>query len=185
MANRLGLALALAAGATGCASSRGAIPHPFPTPAPPVQALPPQTPSLPEADTGLPHQDAGGILQTATALLGTPYRLGGGRPESGFDCSGFVNWVFGQHGVSVPRTVAELFRSGWDVLSGTPLSGGDLVFFDTDDNGASHVGIALGDGRFVHAPNARSAVRIDALSTPYWAQRYLGARRLITVTHAD
>lgn len=119
------------------------------------------------------------ILETALTLLGTRYRAGGGSPDAGFDCSGFVNWVFGQHGVSVPRTVSELFRWGWSVLTSDTISPGDLLFFDTEGGGPSHVAIALGGGRFVHAPNARSSVRIDALTTPYWAQRYLGARRVV------
>ena len=114
------------------------------------------------------------ILATAMALLGTPYANGGADP-SGFDCSGFVAFVYGQHGVALPRTVDRQARVGEDVDA---PAAGDLVFFRTSGRGASHVGIALGSDRFIHAPSSRGVVRIEMLTAPYWAERFLEARRI-------
>ncbi|MGE3842155.1 MAG: C40 family peptidase [Vicinamibacterales bacterium] len=187
-------ALALALMGLAACAAHGPVPQPFPkpsrgvaAPAPPPSNTVSESPT-PEAEPVPPAATtnetttgddvAAPILQTALTLIGTRYRTGGGSPETGFDCSGFVNWVFGQHGISVPRTVSELFRWGWSVVIDEAVAAGDLLFFDTE-GGPSHVAIALGDGRFVHAPNARSAVRIDTLTMPYWARRYLGARRVV------
>lgn len=109
-------------------------------------------------------------------LLGTPYRNGGADP-GGFDCSGFIEWVFAAEGVRVPRTVAELYRTG-DAVARADIAPGDLVFFATTSSGPSHVGLALGEGEFVHAPSARGRVRLDRLASSYWATRFLGARRI-------
>jgi cell wall-associated NlpC family hydrolase len=113
---------------------------------------------------------------TALALRGTPYRDGGTDPN-GFDCSGFVWYVFAQHGVSVPRTVEEQFRVG-GVVPPPDLRAGDLVFFSTTAPGASHVGILVGGDSFVHAPSERGVVRVDRLGAAYWSSRFLGARRV-------
>jgi cell wall-associated NlpC family hydrolase len=91
-----------------------------------------------------------------------------------------VLWVFGQHGVRVPRTVADLFAAGDRLRPGMMPGAGDLVFFDTEGRGPSHVGIALGNGSFVHAPSRRGVVRVESLASPYWVERYLGARRLLS-----
>ncbi len=117
------------------------------------------------------------------ALQGAPYRIGGGDP-SGFDCSGFVHYVFWQHGVALPRTVTALAGAGEQA---EVLEPGDLVFFAIDHASISHVGIALGSGRFVHAPSSRGVVRIESLTAPYWATRYRTARRVITTsaTHRE
>jgi cell wall-associated NlpC family hydrolase len=154
--------------AAGCAST-GAVPAPFPTPRP--------APATPAPDHS-PVVDASidAIVETALALRGSPYRNGGVDP-SGFDCSGFVAYVFAQHGLLVSRTVAEQYREGRAVPS-DGLQPGDLVFFSTVAPGASHVGIAIGGDEFVHAPSERGEVRIEHLSTPYWSARYLGARRI-------
>jgi cell wall-associated NlpC family hydrolase len=111
-------------------------------------------------------------------MLGAPYTAGGENPRTGFDCSGFVAWVFGRHGFALPRTVNAQFTAGLPVARGDAVSPADLVFFETA-RGPSHVGIALGDGRFVHAPSSRGVVRVEPLDSPYWARRYLGARRLL------
>jgi cell wall-associated NlpC family hydrolase len=105
-----------------------------------------------------------------------PYRNGGADPQ-GFDCSGFVWYVFGRHGVALPRTVGEQFRAGRPQPGG--LEPGDLVFFTTVAPGASHVGIALGGDEFVHAPSSTGQVRVERLSAPYWASRFVGARRIL------
>jgi cell wall-associated NlpC family hydrolase len=116
------------------------------------------------------------IAGTALSLRGRPYRDGGADP-AGFDCSGFVYYVFSQHGVPVPRTVGEQFRAGRTVDPGT-LEPGDLVFFTTTAPGASHVGMSIGGDEFVHAPSHAGNVRVERLSGPYWAPRFVGARRV-------
>jgi peptidoglycan DL-endopeptidase CwlO len=116
------------------------------------------------------------IAGTALSLRGTPYRNGGGDPE-GFDCSGLVWYVFAQHGVSMPRTVDEQFRVGTEVQA-EALAPGDLVFFDITGGGVSHVGMIIGGDEFVHAPSSSGRVRVERLSSSYWAPRFVGARRI-------
>jgi cell wall-associated NlpC family hydrolase len=116
------------------------------------------------------------LVATALTLRGTPYRNGGSDP-SGFDCSGFVQWVFAQHGTGVPREVRDQYRVGDEVDEGE-VRPGDLVFFETVAKGASHVGIAIGNGEFVHAPSSRGVVRVERYTSGYWAQRWVGARRV-------
>ena len=113
----------------------------------------------------------------AVALVGVPYRWGGSRPATGLDCSGLVHHVFREIGVATPRDTRGLARSG-DTVARLSLQPGDLVFFNTLGRAWSHVGIYLGNGRFVHAPSKGSAVRIESMSSPYWRARYNGARRL-------
>jgi cell wall-associated NlpC family hydrolase len=116
------------------------------------------------------------VAGTALSLRGAPYRNGGADP-SGFDCSGFIWYVFAQHGIRIGRTVGEQFREGVEV-SPDALEAGDLLFFSTDAAGASHVGMAIGGDEFVHAPSSRGIVRVERLSSSYWAPRYVGAKRL-------
>jgi cell wall-associated NlpC family hydrolase len=159
---------AAAAAATGCATS-GATPRPFPTPTTPASAAP---------EAARPAYAAGyGVAGTALSLRGAPYRNGGSDP-AGFDCSGFVKYVFGQNGVALPRTVTEQFHAGRQV-AGPQLEPGDLVSFSTGSAGASHVGIAIGGDEFVHAPSGRGEVRVERMSAPYWATRFVGARRVL------
>jgi cell wall-associated NlpC family hydrolase len=164
---RLWPALACAAGITavlsgGCASSRTA-PHVLPPPDAHVD-----TRSLPPFPRG--------IVQTALALVGAPYRPGGASPD-GFDCSGYIVYVFGVHGVRLPRTVAGLYLAASPVRDDR-VGAGDLLFFDTSGAGASHVAIALGGGRFIHAPSSRGTVRVESLASEYWTKHYVGARRV-------
>jgi cell wall-associated NlpC family hydrolase len=116
------------------------------------------------------------VAGTALSLRGTPYRNGGADP-SGFDCSGLVQYAFAQSGITVPRTVGEQFRTGHAVTA-DDLQPGDLVFFSTVANGASHVGIVIGGDEFVHAPTSNGQVRVERLSASYWASRFIGARRV-------
>jgi len=158
--------------AAGCAST-GAVPRPFPSPGgPPTPPAEPASvsPAMPPAGDGY------AIAGTALALRGAPYRNGGSDP-AGFDCSGFIWYVFGQHGVHVARTVGELFREGTEV-SADAMQPGDLIFFSTQGSGASHVGMAIGGDEFVHAPSSRGEVRVERLTAAYWASRYVGARRV-------
>lgn len=117
------------------------------------------------------------ITGTALDLRGTRYKNGGATP-SGFDCSGFVQYVFSQHGIVMPRLVGEQFKKGRTV-DPSRLEAGDLVFFSTVAPGASHVGIALGGDEFVHAPSSTGEVRVERMSAAYWATRFVGARRVL------
>ena len=166
--------------ATGCASSTGAVPRPFPVPGGSPAAGPPGavTPARPGAATPAPVLSADGysISSTALSLRGAPYKNGGADP-AGFDCSGFVHYVFAQHGVSIPRDVRQQFLEGDQVDPGA-LEPGDLVFFTTVAPGASHVGIAVGGDQFVHAPSTNGVVRVEHLSSQYWANRFVGAKRV-------
>lgn len=115
-----------------------------------------------------------GILNSCRSHLGTPYVWGGQHP-GGFDCSGYVQYVFAQHGYKIPRTADIQFEVGTVVPRGKERPG-DLVFFETYAPGASHVGVYLGRNYFIHASSSRG-VTIDRLSTDFFAQRYLGAKR--------
>jgi cell wall-associated NlpC family hydrolase len=113
----------------------------------------------------------------ALHALGVQYRYGSPSADTGFDCSGLVQYVLAQHGLMVPRIVRDQFRLGRSVPAGE-VQPGDLVFFAVDSRDVTHVGIAIGQQRFVHAPKTGQVVRVDALSSPYWWERYAGARRL-------
>ncbi|NOT27430.1 MAG: C40 family peptidase [Acidobacteria bacterium] len=186
-------AVLLLAITSGACAAKGGVPRPFPvatrstqpapagtetvTPAtPPVPAEPPAAAeSLPQPPgTELPR--LGEVIRTALGFLGTPYRNGGSDP-SGFDCSGFVQFVFARHGTPLPREVRTQFQEG-QKIDLDEVEPGDLVFFETVTRGASHVGIAVGDGRFVHAPSSRGVVRVEPYTASYWSRRFVGARRL-------
>ena len=122
------------------------------------------------------RRDGYALSGTALSLRGAPYRLGGVDP-TGFDCSGFVRYVYQQHGVAMPREVREQFRVG-KTIARDRLEPGDLVFFSTVAPGASHVGIVIGGDQFVHAPSERGVVRVENLSSQYWANRFVGAKRV-------
>jgi cell wall-associated NlpC family hydrolase len=147
---------------TGCAAT-GATPRPFPSPGS-AAAVPAST------TTGT------AFVATALSLRGVPYRPGGADP-SGFDCSGFVSYVFAQHRVQLPRTVPDQYRMGRPI-GARSVAPGDLVFFRTTARGASHVGIAVSADEFVHAPTSAGVVRLESLRSRYWLTRFLGARRV-------
>jgi cell wall-associated NlpC family hydrolase len=119
------------------------------------------------------------ITSRSVLLLGSPYRLGGSSPREGFDCSGLVAHVM-QDAFSLrfPRTTEEQAVVGISVPRNS-LKPGDLVFFNTSGRSNSHVGVYLGQSRFVHAPTSRGVVRIESLTQDYWARRFEQARRLI------
>ncbi|MCA1584544.1 MAG: C40 family peptidase [Acidobacteria bacterium] len=169
--------------AGACASSTGAVPRPFPTPrgagrgATTDADVPRPLPATARpGDAGEKVPDGYALSGTALSLRGVPYVNGGSTP-SGFDCSGFVQYVFGQNGLALPREVRDQFRLGRTV-DRDRLEAGDLVFFTTIAPGASHVGIALGGDQFVHAPSRAGVVRVEHLSAPYWSARYVAARRI-------
>ena len=116
------------------------------------------------------------VISTALSFRGIPYRNGGSDP-SGFDCSGFVQYVYAMHGTGLPREVHSQYRIGREV-DRKDVKPGDLVFFETVSRGASHVGLAIGGDEFVHAPSSRGVVRVEKLSGSYWASRFVGARRV-------
>ena len=187
--------LLVAAMAAGACATGGGVPRPRPFPG---AALPPgPTERVPEraevpADPAPASPDAVGtpadaartftvrepaaVISTALSFRGIPYRNGGSDP-SGFDCSGFVQYVYAMHGTGLPREVHSQYRFGREV-DRKQVKPGDLVFFETVSRGASHVGLAIGGDEFVHAPSSRGVVRIEKLTSSYWASRFVGARRV-------
>ena len=159
--------------ATGCASATGAVPRPFPIPG---DAPPPTASTSAPGRPTTPSTDGYSISSTALSLRGAPYKNGGADP-SGFDCSGFVHYVFQQHGMALPRDVRQQFQKG-NEIDPASLAPGDLVFFTTIAPGASHVGIAVGGDQFIHAPSTNGVVRVENLSSQYWANRFVGAKRV-------
>jgi cell wall-associated NlpC family hydrolase len=182
--------------AAGCAST-GAVPRPFPgapvasQPTPEqltaVAVRPPPEATAPLATISAPPPDGEAAAASATTLgalalasalqfQGVPYRSGGSNP-AGFDCSGLVQYVFARQGIAMPREVRHQFQAGYEIAP-IDVRPGDLLFFNTERSGASHVGIAIDALSFVHAPNSRGVVRIERVSAPYWSRRFLGARRI-------
>jgi len=118
------------------------------------------------------------IVDRAQELIGIRYRRRGDEPQTGFDCSGFVGYVFRESaGLILPRASREISRAGTPVAK-DELKVGDLVFFNTMRKAFSHVGIYLGDDLFIHSPRSGQAVRVERLQERYWTKRYNGARRI-------
>jgi cell wall-associated NlpC family hydrolase len=134
------------------------------------------TPSGPSAAVRAPEAKATRAAEVALSMVGKPYRYGGSTPK-GFDCSGLVNYSFAQVGVSVSRETGTL-REEAVLVRVSALRRGDLVFFDQEGKKYSHVGIYVGDGRFVHAPSSGGKVRIDSLEAEYWRRHLVEARRI-------
>jgi cell wall-associated NlpC family hydrolase len=175
---RIGLVLLLTTTSSVCAAramtQAGAYPSPFPRVPSPVSIKPDATP--------VPlNPVVGEVLSTALRFRGVPYLWGGDNPVTGFDCSGFVQYVLAQHSVPAPRTAAEQYAIGARVDLRN-LRAGDLVFFSTVAPGPSHVGLALSGVEFVHAPAASGVVRIEQMRSSYWTSRYVGARRVLAPT---
>lgn len=121
------------------------------------------------------------IKQAATAKialqqLGAPYRLGGNDP-SGFDCSGLVYYAYKQQGIKIPRSTKTQLRYS-KTISRSQLKSGDLIFFNISGNTVSHVGIYIGNNKFVHSPSPGKRVHISTLKNPYWLQRFIRAGRI-------
>jgi cell wall-associated NlpC family hydrolase len=194
--------IVVVAGSFAACASTGAVytPRPFPIPGgggstaipapadppapvasnPPATAPPIPPPSAPGRSNpvrpGTGTANGYALSGTALSLRGAPYKDGGIDP-SGFDCSGFVRYVYEQHGVAMPRQVRDQFRIGKNV-DRDRLEPGDLVFFSTVAPGASHVGIVIGGDQFIHAPSERGVVRVESLTQQYWASRFIGAKRV-------
>lgn len=130
------------------------------------------------ASDSSPSEKMNDAVMYAMSLTDTPYRYGGNSPEEGFDCSGFVGHVY-QHslGITLPRTSREISQIGIS-LNSNQLRPGDLVFFNTRRRSFSHVGIYIGEGKFLHAPKSGSSIRVENLNEGYWASHYNGARRI-------
>lgn len=134
---------------------------------PPALSVPP--PALPKASEVAVH---------AMGFMGVPYRWGGNEAETGLDCSGFVRVVYQQiMGVTLPRT-SDQQAAVTETIEMKDLAPGDLVFFNTLKQAFSHVGIYVGEGRFVHAPRTGERIRLERLSARYWTDRFDGARRV-------
>ena len=120
------------------------------------------------------------LVDNAMGFLGVPYRRGGNSPETGFDCSGFVRAMYQQTvGLVLPRRANEQ-AAATDIIDKRELQPGDLVFFNTMRRTFSHVGIYVGDGKFIHSPRTGSTVRVDDMASSYWRQRFNGARRVLS-----
>jgi cell wall-associated NlpC family hydrolase len=121
----------------------------------------------------------------AMSLIGIHYKRGGTSPQNGLDCSGLVRYVFREaNGTELPRTSAEMSKVG-EQVDKSQLQPGDLVFFNTLKRTFSHVGIYLGDNKFIHAPSSGGTVRIESMDLAYWKARFNGARRIPEAPQAD
>ena len=150
-----------------------------PPPAPVVRApvvFAPSQPFSPAAED---------VLFRALGLVGTPYRWGGNTPDSGFDCSGLIGYVYRDAaGISLPRSTREMIGMRAPDVGKNALQTGDLIFFATNGGSqVSHAGIYVGEGRFVHAPATGGTVKLDSLSKAYWQKAYLGAKRVLQSEH--
>src|SRR5690606_18701697 len=146
-------------------------PTPRPTATAPTRAWPVVAPRDPAA--------ANAVLMRAISLVGTPYRYGGNTPDSGFACSGLVNYVFRDMlDLRLPRTSRDLAGFQGPKIEPQRLAAADLVFFGNGTQ-VTHVGIYVGEGRFVHAPSTGGTVRLDHLDGSYWQRHYSGAKRVL------
>ena len=128
---------------------------------------------------GKAKDTASEITSYALSLIGVDYRFGGNTPDQGLDCSGLIRYVFQQAtGLSLPRSAREQARVG-ESVSKDKLQPGDLVFFNTRRFQFSHVGLYIGDNRFIHAPSSGGAVQVVNLDTAYWQKAFNGARRIV------
>lgn len=128
------------------------------------------------------EEKASDLVVTAMGFLGVPYRRGGNTVETGFDCSGFVKAMYEQTiGLILPRR-AEQQAAATQKIEKTELQPGDLVFFNTMKRAFSHVGIYIGEGKFIHSPKPGAEVRVESMNIHYWQQRFDGARRVPTNT---
>lgn len=159
------LTLLLAACSTTPPDNLGKVPRPNPAwPIPPLQA----------------SKAGPDILMYAMSLLGVDYKFGGSNPEAGLDCSGMVSYIYRNAvGVKLPHNAAQIAGLARPIDS-NKLKIGDLVFFNTLNRPFSHMGIYIGEGKFVHAPRSNSVIRVDRLNNRYFASRFDGARTLFS-----
>ncbi|TCV97120.1 NlpC/P60 family protein [Luteibacter rhizovicinus] len=166
---RLSAALALCALLAAC----GSAPHKTSKPSRPMNL----GWSTKPADA-IPPDAANDVLFRAIGLVGTPYRWGGNTPSGGFDCSGLVNYIYmTSTGLKLPRTSQQMAALDRPRLDEGELASGDLVFFGK--RGVTHVGVYVGKGRFVHAPNSGGTVRLDNLDGSYWRDNFVYGKRVL------
>jgi len=160
---------------TGIATAH--VPTPAATASQPTVQIP-----TPKAGAGVVTAmgSVSSVLNTTLSYLGVRYRFGGNGPGvGGFDCSGLIKKVFGDSlGMNLPRTAAQIAQLG-EKVKRDELKPGDLVFFNTLHRTFSHVGIYLGENKFIHAPSTGNVVRIDNITQGYWKKRFTGGRRLL------
>lgn len=121
------------------------------------------------------------VVFQAFSLIGTPYLYGGSSPDTGFDCSGLIQYVYREAaGVSLPRTTAGLTSMRTAKPSESALVPGDLLLFAMNGGRVNHAGIYIGEGRFLHAPSTGGVVRVDELSSNFWQRTFKGARRVLS-----
>ena len=148
-------------------------------PPPAATPVPEAPPKVAEPIVPAPTSKAPEIVSTARSLIGTPYKYGGRSPQTGFDCSGFVGYVYNQFDIELPRSSSEIMSVG-SPLQDADLNPGDIVIYNIGRKGrALHVGIATGNGTFVHSPSAHKKVEEVSLSSPYWQKRFICARRIL------
>lgn len=133
-------------------------------------------PSLPVPSGAMVARET--LVKTARSQIGIQYKNGGASPASGFDCSGFVYWAYGQCGVALPRTTKEQADCG-TAISATHLQPGDLLVFKISFWRNLHTGIYVGKGKFIHSPSSGKNVREDFIHDPYWKKRLSTARRVM------
>ena len=139
--------------------------------------IPKETVEKPAQKPAKDNKDMGSIAaRTAERFVGIPYRWGGDNVVEGMDCSGFVRAVYNLCGLSIPRTSRDQFKAG-DLITKDDLKDGDLVFFGASATNISHVGIYVGEGKFVHAPRRGEEIRVTAVNESYFEKRFVGARR--------
>ena len=179
MRSKLLYGMLFSASLTGCG---GFVPSSAPVEEPTQARVPARSanpvPPRSGASTQRAAPEQSEMLFQVLSSIGVDYRYGGNSHATGFDCSGLVAHVFREgYGVTLPRNSYGQSQSGQSV-SAEELQPGDLVFYNTLDRPFSHVGIYLGDGRFIHAPKTGAAVRIESLKSGYWSKRWNGARRI-------
>ena len=148
-----------------------------PTAKPSDKTPEPAAEKVPESAPFLPKKKVDSVIKTAKKYKGTRYVFGGTTPK-GFDCSGFVQYVFKQNGFAIPRTADEQYKLGKRIKKRAELEPGDLVFFSTYEKGASHCGIYLGKNQFIHVSSSKG-VRVDSLDDSYWKPRWYGGKHIV------
>lgn len=140
----------------------------------------PGTPAPAASAAPSSHDD---MVVVALSLIGTPYKFGGASPDTGFDCSGLVQYILGLSSpITLPRNSDEMFRMGQGhSIALSELKAGDLLFFKVGKNSrrVNHVAVYIGEDRFVHAPSTGGMVRVDKLDTRYWMRWFTGAKRVL------
>lgn len=169
----------VAAQLAGCATTGASRSEPRPlAEAGAISTAPlPELPAPPDSGPVLAAPEV--VVMRALGLVGVRYRYGGNQPDTGLDCSGLVRWVYREvPGLALPRATTDMYAMSLPRIEPAALAPGDLVFFRIGRH-VAHVGIYIGDGRFVHAPSRGRVVRVDRLDDRYWRPRYAGARRAL------